>query len=68
MTEIIDINKNKPHYAVAALCLSCVTRWIGTVISGTSIFKLQCPHCGECDSFATFYPENYLMEHAENGH
>lgn len=73
--EPIDILKNQPHFNVLALCLEvercivtggtykmCGHRWIGTVVSKTSLFKLECPKCGAQNSFASFIPHDYLQE------
>ncbi len=72
MTEPIDILKNKAHFNVLAMCVAerfdgishtvCGHRWIGTVVANTSLFKLECPKCGEYDSFASFIPVDYLEE------
>lgn len=73
MSNVEDINKNKNHYSVLAMCVNqkfegkllvdlCGYRWIGTVVAGTSLFKLQCPRCGEQDSFASFLPDEYMEE------
>lgn len=45
-----------------ALCLSCWHRWIATVESRTSVFKLECPKCKALDSFASFIPVDYTAE------
>lgn len=77
MSEVEDIFKNKPHFNVLAMCVStkfddvhfdtetCGYRWIGTVISGTSLFGLECPKCGRQNSFASFIPDDYLAEFRE---
>lgn len=77
MDKPIDIMKNKPHFNVLAMCVSeeyddvtfdtrvCGHRWIGTVVARTSLFKLECPKCGQQDSFASFIPGDYLEEFKE---
>lgn len=71
MSEPIDINQNKPHFNVLAVCFApkwahdpseelCLHRWIGTVMAQTSLFKLECPVCGAQNSFASFIPHDYL--------
>lgn len=70
--NVEDINKNKPHFNVMAICLArsyddvelnteiCGHRWIGTVIAETSLFSLECPACGSQNSFVSFLPQDYL--------
>ncbi len=66
VSEVIDINENKPHINVKALCLEigfsnnfmqpgyvpCFKQWIGTCPEGTNLTKLECPKCGAQNSFA----------------
>jgi len=74
MDNVTDVFKNKPHFNVIAMCVAkkyddvlfdtetCGHRWIGTVISGTSLFALECPRCCGQNSFASFLPDEYLAE------
>ncbi len=61
--QVEDINKNKPHINVKALCIEpnftaygsafpCFNQWIGTCPEGTNLTKLECPKCGAQNSFA----------------
>lgn len=68
MSEVIHLDDLKPHFNVLALCLACGPenteykhhqRWIATVTARTSLFALECPRCGEQDSFAAFIPHEY---------
>jgi hypothetical protein len=59
---VININKNAPHFMLAAMCLACNKRWIALVIAKTSLFHLECPECHAENSFATFMPQAYLEE------
>lgn len=52
-----------------ALCLGCMNRWYATAPIEVNVFKLECPECGECDSFASIMPEHYLKmweDHEKN--
>lgn len=60
--EVIDINKNKPHWTLLALCLCCKKTWVATVMAETELFSLECPNCGGQDSFASFVPLDYLQK------
>jgi hypothetical protein len=75
MFEVLDINRNKPHYNVMAICMApktiqfhencknlCYHRWIGTVMKNTNLFELECPKCRHQNSFASFLPDEYLEE------
>ena len=66
MSNIIELDNLRHHFNVMALCLSqssnqevCHNKWIATVVSGTSLFKLECPKCGAFNSFASFLPDEY---------
>lgn len=62
MTNVIhiDFRRSEPRFAVMCLCLTCMHRWVGSVLVGTNLFKLECPHCGAFDSFASFMPSEYF--------
>jgi len=63
MSNVVDLSKHRmpvEKFVILALCISCRHRWIGTVESSTSLFKLQCPKCDEQNSFASFIPPEYL--------
>ena len=60
MGDVIDISSNDPHYKAFALCIQCSSRWIAIVHFKTSIFNLECPQCGEQDSFGSIIPEGHL--------
>lgn len=65
MSNVVDLNSRRPpseemFWNVFALCLACGTKWIGTVPNNVSLFKLECPHCGNFNSFATFVPDDYV--------
>ncbi len=53
---------------VLALCLECSTRWFGTVFAEACLLCLQCPMCGEQNSFATFLPTNYFDTKMDHEH
>lgn len=69
--SVSDINQNKPHSVYMALCLApyrkeghegietgyCHKRWLATVPDNCNLFKLQCPTCGEQNSFVSPVPE-----------
>lgn len=52
-------NRDKPHFVVMALCCSCLYRWIGTVVAQVSLFKLECPVCGDQNSFGSIVTKEY---------
>ena len=58
--EVIDINKNKPHFTGLALCLDCKKTWVATVPANTELFSLECPNFGHQNSFFSFVPIDYL--------
>lgn len=43
----------------------CGHRWIAIVESGTPLFRLECPACGEQDSFVSFCPPGWCNEGAQ---
>lgn len=47
-------------HTVLVLCVVCRYKWVGNVLTRTSLFKLECPRCGEFNSFASFIPPEYL--------
>jgi hypothetical protein len=63
MAEVIDITQNEPHFNVLAVCLNCLNKWIGTVHYKIGLFTLECPKCGEQDSFASVLPHEYIDTH-----
>lgn len=60
VSEVIDINENKPHIVAKALCLGdrgaefvpCFQQWIATCTENTNLTRLECPRCGAQNSFA----------------
>ena len=48
-----------PWFNVLALCLTCHTRWVGTVHFQTPLFALGCPGCNAQNSFVSFIPNEY---------
>ena len=61
MSYVIKPDNLRPHFNVMALCISrssnqevCLNKWVATVISGTCLFKLECPKCGAFNSFVSF--------------
>lgn len=53
-------------FNVLALCVSCQHRWVATLPQGTCLLHLECPDCGDQNSFASFYPDDYLEETDEH--
>ena len=61
MEKVTDITKNVPHTNYHVLCvntwfngkdsLPCLNKWVATVPDGTNLFRLECPKCGESESF-----------------
>jgi len=62
MKNVEDITSRLPRYTVAAVCVRCFHRWIGSVLARTSLFGLECPECHMQESFASFLPEGYMEE------
>ncbi len=62
MAEVENIFKNEPTYTIAAVCVRCWHRWLGSVMARTSLFGLECPECRQQESFATFLPDEYMQE------
>lgn len=66
MSNVEDIQKNKPHQNAKALCLAmvwradhlvpCFKQWVATFPVGTNTTKLQCPACNAQESFASLLP------------
>lgn len=66
---IEDINKNKPHFVMMAVCLNpiwkanflipCHNRWVAVVPARTNTLQLECPACHGQDSFATIIPPSF---------
>jgi len=46
-------------FVVLSLCLGCGHKWFGKVMTKTDLFSLECPSCGDTDSFCSFVPVNY---------
>lgn len=44
------------------LCLECKYKWTARFKIETSLFMLECPRCGEHNSFPSFVPQWYLDE------
>lgn len=42
--NVIDISSRRPHYARAAICLSCKSEFTAVALAGALWF--ECPHCG----------------------
>lgn len=49
-----------PIFAALAMCMECQYKWIAHIPPSTSLFKLECPQCGEQDSFASVLPMEYI--------
>lgn len=68
--KVINLNDrrddNKKYFTALALCLACNHRWIASVLSRTSLFKLQCPICMVQDSFASLLTDDYKTDFMEN--
>lgn len=60
MSNIVDINKNKRHWVFSAMCRTCMYAWVAVVPKDTNIFKLECKHCGDFNSFASYIPSDFL--------
>lgn len=60
-----QFGQDELYFNVIALCLVCTGKWIGTVKATASLFQLECPHCKEFDSFASFIPDEYLEQFGE---
>lgn len=65
MGEVIDFTEHDGtlHFTVLAMCVACSHRWYGTVSQETNLLQLQCPECGDFDSFASFFPHDYVRCH-----
>ena len=44
-----------------AMCIVCKHKWIATAHVSVSIFKLECPKCTCCDSFASLIADEYIQ-------
>ncbi len=45
MSNIIDINKNKPHRTESVICMDCKYDWQAVFPEKTNVEDLQCPKC-----------------------
>jgi predicted RNA-binding Zn-ribbon protein involved in translation (DUF1610 family) len=55
-----DFRKTPDNYFVAlALCVSCTRRWIATLPASASLVALECPQCGDQNSFASILPKEF---------
>ena len=45
MSEIVSIEKNLPHTVAELMCVSCLSRWVGSFPSDKCLSDLECPHC-----------------------
>lgn len=51
---------NGSRYVVFVLCVVCRFKWTAAFTAEVSLFKMECPRCGEFNSFPSFVPEWYL--------
>lgn len=61
--DVINLDEYRPKeylFCALAMCMACLHRWVAGVPAETSLFKLECPTCGEQDSFASVLPSEYL--------
>jgi hypothetical protein len=49
------------RHVIFVLCLPCKHKWTASCIVGNSLFRLECPNCGEHNSFPSFVPEWFLV-------
>lgn len=47
MSNMIDINQNKPHYVAELMCINCGHRGIHTFPTDCWLQELECPKCGK---------------------
>lgn len=59
MGEVINLQDRDPHWNFYATCFQCRHKWIATVHYHAPVFKLECPKCGERDSFAAPIPREF---------
>lgn len=45
MSEVIDLDAHRPHYAGPCSCLKCKHEWTGVAMTTTRL--LECPSCRE---------------------
>lgn len=67
MSNVIDLNKDKPHYAITGYCVSCGYKWIGVMPYDANILEIECADCTELDTIITFLPDQYLQDNMTNG-
>lgn len=64
MSKIKSIQDHKDSklewFNAFAVCFACTHKWIATVVTGTSMFTLECPECGDTDSIGSIAPDGYL--------
>ena len=62
MSKVINFEEKKydEWWNVMAICTRCNHRCIATVHVETPLFNLECPNCGECESFVSFFPDEYV--------
>jgi hypothetical protein len=60
--NIDDYREGEFLFGVLAMCLHCNERWVDGAKKDQSLFKLDCPNCGERNSFASIVPAEYLKE------
>lgn len=53
---------DSPMAGVLALCMDCEMRWVQLITLDESVFDLECPECGHRNSYASFAPDEYLVE------
>lgn len=60
VVELDDFRTKEYLFCALAMCMSCLHRWVAGIPAETSLFGLECPLCGEEDSFASVLPSEYL--------
>jgi len=55
-SNIVDINRNKPHKVSEVMCVRCNKRWVATRPLNTQLKDLECQSCGK--GFAVETGEN----------
>ena len=64
MTNVIDINTNKPHVSGPAKCLNCGHKWHAIVLKGGYEGGFECEECGHLkgEFIGTFIPKDERFE------
>jgi hypothetical protein len=59
LSNVIGFPNRHVYHEIMALCLKCHTRWVGMVTADWNLFYLECPHCHQQESFASFASYEY---------